>query len=317
MLSPLAEAGLLPLGDRDYADTLVWKRRTVEEAFRRRDLRASVAETHPSPRERGARARITLRADRGRLGFFRPGTHEFVEVPLDDLARPEVVSAAAAIAGSGEARGQFELRSDGERVVVNGERAFRGPPDFAVEGRRLRGNPNLNVGGLRVSPGSFYQVNLELNAALAARVDSLLVALKPAALLDLYGGIGNLSVTAARRGVPVTLVESSPAAAGDAVANLRGTPARVERMDVAKVEAGQFFADVVLLDPPRAGATGVLPRLALTRPRAILYVSCDPVSLARDVSQLQGYEIASVEPWDMFPYADHVETLCVLERRDR
>lgn len=318
MPHPLVDAGLLPLADLPYAETLERKRRWVEDAFRWRKLEGEVRPTVPSPRPTGARARVKLRAGPGgKLGFFRPGTHEFVAVPLEDLVRPEVAEAAAAIEASGAARGELELRSDGARVVVAAERAFAGPIDLAVNGRAVRGDPTLRIDGLRVSPGSFYQVNLELNRALVARVDELLVALAPAALLDLYGGVGNLSVAAARRGVPTTLVESSPDSAADARKNLAGTGAKVVKGDAGRVRAGDYVADVVLLDPPRAGAQGVLAELSLARPRAIVYVSCDPVSLARDVASVQGYAVTHAEPWDMFPGAEHVETLVVLSRVDR
>jgi 23S rRNA (uracil1939-C5)-methyltransferase len=318
MPHPLVDAGLLPFADRPYDDTLAQKRHFVQEALRRRGLTAEVAPVVPSPRPLGARARVKVRANAaGQLGFFRPGTHEFVAVPLDDLVRPEVAAAAAAIEAGGTATGEFELRSDGERVVVNSERAFAGPADLAVAGRTVRGDATLVVDGLRVSPGSFYQVNLELNRALVARVDALLRELAPAALLDLYGGVGNLSVGAARRGVPVTLVESSPDAVADARRNLAGTAGRVVKGDAGRLRAGDHVADVILLDPPRAGAQGVLKEHALTRPRAFVYVSCDPVSLARDLASVEGYTLAHVEPWDMFPFADHVETLAVLLRADR
>lgn len=318
MSSPLVAAGLLPEADRPYAETLADKRRFVAEAFRRRGVDAEVAEVVPSPRIHGARARVKLRVGPGgRLGFYRPGTHEFVAVPLHDLVRPELVAAALAIETAGGGGGEFEIRSDGERCVVNADQAFPGPADLAVKGRRVRGNPTLTVDGLRVSPASFYQVNLEVNAMLVARVDALLVDLAPASLLDLYGGIGNLSVAAARRGTPLTLVEDSADAVADARHNLKGTQARVVRENADKVQAGAHMADVILLDPPRAGAPGVLRELTLARPRAIIYVSCDPVTLARDVTSIPDYRLERVEPWDMFPGTKHVETLAWLTRTDR
>jgi tRNA/tmRNA/rRNA uracil-C5-methylase (TrmA/RlmC/RlmD family) len=287
----------------------------VATAFERRGLAVEVAPVGPSPRATGSRARVKLRAGPGgRLGFHRPGSHDFVEVPLELLARPEVAAFAAALEAAGGARGAFELRSDGARVVVNAEAPFAGPPDLAVADRRVRGDPTLFVDGLRVSPGSFYQVNLEVNRLVVDRVDRLLQELAPAAVLDLYGGVGNLSHAAARRGVPVTLVESSPAAVADARHNLAGTGAVVVKGDAGRVRAGDHLADVVVLDPPRAGAPKLLAELALARPRAFVYLSCDPVTLARDVASLNGYTLVSVEPWDMFPGTEHVETLVLLTR---
>ncbi len=313
MPSALVDAGLLPLADRPYAETLSAKHHFVAEAFRRRGLAAVVAPVVASPLQWGARARVKMRGGPGgRLGFHRPGSHDFVEVPLERLVRPELVVAVAALQGQG--RGELEFRSDGTRVVVAADARLDGPADLAVAGRKVRGDPTLRIDGLRVSAGSFYQVNLELNRILVARVDGLLRELAPAGVLDLYGGVGNLSIAAARRATPVVLVESSRDAVADAKANFAGSAGRALCDNVDRVRAGDHLADVVLLDPPRAGAPGVLAELALTRPRAFLYVSCDPVSLARDIASLRGYELAWVEPYDMFPYAEHVECLAMIVR---
>lgn len=313
MPSPLVDAGLLPWADLPYDESLARKLAFVQGAFDRRGLRAEVSPVLPSPRTTGARARVKFQVEGGQLGFYRPGTHDFVCPPLDQLARPEIVRAAAAIRPTA---GELELRSDGERVVVDATAPVRGLPDVAIKGRPVAGNPSLVIDGLRASPGAFFQVNLEVNRALVALVDQWVRDEGAEALLDLYGGIGNLSRAARARGTPVTLVESNPASVADAKHNLPG--ATVERGDASRFQAGSAVFDVALLDPPRQGAAGVLPRVATTRPRAIVYVSCDPVTLARDVAELGGaYEIARVAPFDMFPGTDHVESACLLRRVTR
>jgi 23S rRNA (uracil1939-C5)-methyltransferase len=136
--------------------------------------------------------------------------------------------------------------------------------------------------------------------------------------LDLYGGIGNLSAAAVQAGVPTTLLEREGSSCADARHNFRAAlkagKATILEKDAAKLVAGEVFFDVALLDPPRAGAPGVLAKVALTRPRAILYLSCDPVSLARDLSELRGYRVEAVQPYDMFPGTEHVESLALLLR---
>lgn len=322
-----AAAGILPLADLSVDEQLARRQARVEEALRRGRIRADILPIVPSPLQVGARARVKLRAGPdGRLGFHRPGSHDWVEVDLAEIARPEVVAEAAHLAG--RVRGEVEIRSDGKKVAVVVERA--GELDgnvFSVEGplgdegrvqrRRGRvvcGDPRLDVGGLRVSALSFYQVNLEINARIVADVDALLRELAPTRLLDLYAGIGNLSARAAGRGVPSTLVELDESSAGDARVNAPG--AEIVRGDAGKLAAGRHFFDVLLLDPPRAGAPGLLQRLTLTRPRAIVYLSCEPAHLARDIAPMlaQGYRLERVQPYDMFPGTEHVETLAVLTR---
>jgi len=172
----------------------------------------------------------------------------------------------------------------------------------------------LDVLGLRVSPTSFYQVNLEVNERVVTDVDAVLKALAPARLLDLYAGIGNLSARAVRRGVPATLVEQDRSSAGDALKNLPNAEVLIQ--DAGRWLAGHRFFDVAVLDPPRAGAPGLLAKLVVTRPRALVYLSCDPATLARDIRSVLslGYRLDRVQPYDMFPGSDHVETLAVLVR---
>ncbi len=300
----------MPWADLPYDQQLARKLAFVQGAFDRRGLRAAAEAVVPSPRQSGARARVKFQVEGGQIGFYRPGTHDFVCPPLDELTRPEIAAAAAAIHPTA---GELELRSDGERVVVDATAPVRGLPDVAIKGRPVAGNPSLVVDGLRASPGAFYQVNLEVNRLLVALVDQCLRDEGAEALLDLYGGVGNLSRAARARGTPVTLVESNPASVIDARHNLPG--ATVIRGDASRFQPGSAVFDVALLDPPRQGAPGVLQRVATTRPRAIVYVSCDPVTLARDVAELgSAYEIARVVPFDMFPGTDHVECMCLLRR---
>lgn len=300
MASPLAESGLFPLADLPYPEQLERRRALVVEAFRKGRVAATVADIVPSPRSEGYRARIKLHGDGSRLGFRREGSHALVELPLERIALPPLVAAAAELGGF---RGEIELRSDGS--AVRADRRFRG----------LETGP-LRIDGLRVSVRSFFQVNLEVNRLVVAAVDALLVRLAPVALLDLFGGVGNLSVAAARRGTPVVLVEREGNAASDARHNLAGSEARVVAGDALRLRAGEHFFDVALLDPPRAGAPGLLPTLAVTRPRAVIYLSCDPATLARDVATLLplGYRLTELRPFDMFPGTLHVETLALLER---
>ena len=316
MPNPLAEAGILPLADLPYDVQLARRGAIVEDTLRRGRIDATVRPIVPSPLTEGARARVKLRVGPGgALGFNLPGSHTFVQVPLGPLARPEVVATAAALEGALRPGSEVEIRSDGQSVVTVLDTPASVPGNVWAKGRTLSGNTALRVLDLRVSPRSFYQVNLEVNARIVADVDALLQELAPARLLDLYAGIGNLSARAVRRGVPATLVEQDRSGAGDASFNLPA--AEVLTSDAGNWVAGHRFFDVALLDPPRAGALGLLQKLALTRPRAILYLSCDPVTLARDLRSIVpkgGYRVDYVQPYDMFPGSDHVETLAVLVR---
>jgi 23S rRNA (uracil1939-C5)-methyltransferase len=178
----------------------------------------------------------------------------------------------------------------------------------------------LEVDGvqLRASPRAFYQVNLEANGLLVAWVREQVLQRRPERVLDLYAGIGNLSLPLAARGVPVAAVESE----GQAVADLRHTAQRWSHVSaivqrVERFDPSREAFDVVLLDPPRAGAPGILPRVVRNRPRAIVYVSCHAPSAARDLRKIRGrgYELVATRCFDLFPDTHHLETVLVLERR--
>lgn len=175
---------------------------------------------------------------------------------------------------------------------------------------------------IRFEPGDFIQINGEVNRAMVS------AALESAALeagervLDLYCGLGNFSLPAARRAGSVLGVEGSAPlvarAARNAVANGIGN-ARFVTADLAGTDWPFFHEpwDVVLLDPARAGADPAVQAMRRMRPRRVVYVSCHPGTLARDAGTLvreQGYRLTSVRVLDMFPHTHHVEAISVFDR---
>jgi 23S rRNA (uracil1939-C5)-methyltransferase len=172
----------------------------------------------------------------------------------------------------------------------------------------------LDRRGHQDAGASFVQVNAEVAAALGARVEALVMAHAPGTVVDAYAGTGDAAVALARHGVQVTAVEFDADASAVCAARL-AAPSRAMAAKVEDVLADALPADVVLLNPPRVGVdAAVTAALAAgdPRPRAIIYVSCDPATLARDVSRLPGWRVASLDCYDMFPQTAHVETVCEL-----
>jgi 23S rRNA (uracil1939-C5)-methyltransferase len=172
----------------------------------------------------------------------------------------------------------------------------------------------------RVSDRTFLQVNAGVNAALITTVTAWAGLTGGERVVDLYAGFGNFSLPLARRG-RVTAVESSPSAVTDAKWNARvsGRPVRVVGRSVDDWAPGpeDRHPDVVILDPPRTGLSPAASArvIGLGAPR-LLYVSCEPATLARDVKRLAqaGYTLHRVASFDMFPHTAHVETLVELHR---
>lgn len=290
----------------------------------------------PSPRQLGYRARITLRpGPQGRLGYAAPRSHAHVPVEVCAIARPPIADLAGRLPPFPGVE-RVELRTDDTRVVLAAERPRRGRgkvrvprldlealglDGIALDGRRLTGEVELRVPcgpfEQHLSPRSFLQVNPEQNAALVALVVERVRAVQPERLLDLYSGAGNLSAGLAAEGLPVTWLESSPSAVSDArrLVAAHGLPVEVRQGDAHRFEAGEAVFDVAILDPPRQGAPGRLAQLCLTRPKRILYVSCHPPALRRDLQEARaaGYHLAELVLVDMFPQTRHTELLAVLD----
>lgn len=171
---------------------------------------------------------------------------------------------------------------------------------------------------LVLAPGGFSQASSEGNAVLAARVFALAseLATEGAPITELYAGAGNLTVLLAKRFV-VTAVESERAACNAAKKNLG---ARSLEAKVLEADASTFAipnnAKLVVLDPPRTGALAASKLLAASRAAAVLYVSCDPATLGRDLKVLaERFVVKKVETFELFPQTSHVETVVALERR--
>src|SRR6185503_7522473 len=187
---------------------------------------------------------------------------------------------------------------------------------------------------LEFRPTDFIQVNGAINEALVSRAIELLAPEPDAAVLDLYCGLGNFTLALARRAGRVVGVEGDAALVERARQNARKNGLEnvtFHAADLALAAAGAqsiggsavsapawaaFPYDYVLLDPPRVGAREMLPTVARLRPKRVLYISCHPGSLARDVGMLthdHGFALKAAGVLDMFPHTTHVESLAVLE----
>jgi 23S rRNA (uracil1939-C5)-methyltransferase len=170
---------------------------------------------------------------------------------------------------------------------------------------------------MSASPGTFFQVNPHINAVLVKRVLAHLRSMGATSLLDLYCGNGNFSLPAAATGIKTVGVESSLKAVLDAH-SASGPDSRFIEMDTARFLAqDNEDRDAVIVDPPRTG----LPRevaglLGVKRFPLLIYVSCEPSTLARDLARLTGagYVISNMELFDMFPQTSHSEVLVVMKR---
>ena len=171
-------------------------------------------------------------------------------------------------------------------------------------------------------PCDFTQVNQTINRRMVELALELLAPEPEHRVLDLFCGLGNFSLPAARRAASVVGVEGGEAMVERGYENARRNGldnAAFHAADLTADPAGQPWAgkayDRVLLDPPRSGAAEVVPWLAETGARRVVYVSCSPATLARDAGEMkrQGYALRAAGVMDMFPHTSHVESIALFE----
>lgn len=346
----LPRCGGCPWQHLTYGAQLKAKRDIVREHLRRiAALDVPVAPALPSPREFGYRQRLKLRVEQRAVGFYAAGSHTLVPVehcllgarPADaaiawaaDLVRAvrcavrriEIISrgdGSEDVVMAGEVEGAWV--PDDEPCCAAWQAAHQGVAGLMLSGRGWRrtwGDTRVSIEpepglSLLVHAGSFTQVNPAANQLLVDTVLRLADPRPNLRVVDLYAGAGNFSLPVARRGATVLAVEHDPRSAADATANARQLAlaqcrvrrARAEHAIEELVAAGARF-DVAVLDPPRSGAAAVLAPLMQLAPPRIIYVSCNPATLARDLRRLAArYRIDLVQPLDMFPHTYHVETV--------
>ena len=175
--------------------------------------------------------------------------------------------------------------------------------------------------GVRINfrPTEFTQVNFAVNRMLVSRAVRLLDPQPGERVADLFCGLGNFSLPLAQRGAQVIGFEGNrelvERARQNALAN--GVTAQFEVMDLFKPSLGAYAFQKILVDPPREGAVEVVKALPDQWPRRIVYVSCDPATLARDAGVLvhtKGFRLSAAGVANMFPHTAHVESIAVFDR---
>ena len=283
------------------------------------------------------RSRISLKMNsKGELGYFKPKSHQHVPISQCAIAHTAINQVLEQLPPVPFANKGIEFRSDGSKVLLNifsakGQRPRKKQlEDWAgdivagigMDSQSMIGEKysSITVCGVEhhFSLGAFYQVNLEINELLVSQIVSWVEEHAPSKVLDLYSGAGNIGLAIANKGIPVLGIESNPHAVQDGkrTALRLNLDMEFRKGNADRFQAGDAFFNLAVLDPPRKGAQSVFKELALTRPMALIYVSCNPHALRKDLveARKQGYLPRRMIAFDMFPHTSHVETLVELIR---
>ena len=321
-----------------YESQLTAKQLVIRDSIERIGKRhAGPPAIERSPNEWRYRTKLTL-AMRRRGSRWIAGLHPYddptrvfalADCPITDrrvvAAWREIMEADAYFPDDNELRGSVRITSDGPTFVMMGGKSWGARDQFSAavpslsavwwepandKPRRLMFDKRRD----RTPSASFAQVNAAMAEILRAYVVRQVVSYRPPTVIDAYAGAGATAIALAGQEIKVTAIELDADASAWSASNLPD-PSRAIRARVEDALPGLLPADVVILNPPRAGldarVTATLEAEA-EHLRAVIYVSCNPATLARDLGRLPGYEIESLRAFDMFPQTAHVETVCEL-----
>jgi 23S rRNA (uracil1939-C5)-methyltransferase len=286
----------------------------------------------PSPAQWRYRRKLTL-AMRRRGGRWIAGLHPYdqpdgvfdlndcpiTEEPVLAVWR-EIMNASAHFPNSDRLRGAVRLLSNGASFVLEGgmhwdtwRKLLDGAPSIhALWWAPVHGHRRLLFDHENRAGASFAQVNPHMATLLHGRVIERAIAHRPRHVVDAYAGTGATAAGIAAQGARVTAIEADK----DAARHCASVLPPLSRAVAGRVEselAAALPADVLILNPPRTGLDATIPPvIESAAPPVVIYVSCNPATLARDLGRMPSYRIASLEAFDMFPQTAHVETLCEL-----
>ena len=307
-----------------YERQLEMKREALADALHRvGGLDVEPLPTLPSPDTLGYRnhARFTVSKLGGRLGYVHKERRRHVEVEECLLMAPWINHALASLQGHAAETTQLSLRYGVHTGDYLLQPTFQNM-DVPLASGQKHYHEALLGHRFRVSSPSFFQVNTRQAEQMAELVMGELRLDGSQTVVDAYAGVATFAVLMADRARRVIAVEESKSAVADARVNIEGVPnveLRQARTEDVLSELAAAGVDAVLLDPPRAGCMpGTLDALLDVPPERVVYVSCDPETLARDLAILTAgpFRIEQVRPVDMFPQTYHVEAVATLVRDD-
>jgi len=302
-----------------YPAQAEWKQRIVRDSFERIAKMECEVGWRENPELRTAyRTRAIFHGDAKNVGYYAPGSHDIVAMeacPLSHARVNEVLRELRKVRFKGEVT--VTVNPEGQEVLLWTRFAKEKLPpqykmvDSPAENKKRNG---FIFDGVPVVNGCFAQNSLLLNRVLRECVSEAVGA--PKRVLDLYCGSGNFSI--ALKNAEVRGVDHNRHSIY-AAAKLRPEAYKVgDEIMMARYLQKEAW-ELIIVNPPRAGAKSLQKALQFAQSPKMVYVSCDPATLARDVKEycMKGWKLRSVTAVDMFPNTPHVETVCVLEREDK
>jgi 23S rRNA (uracil1939-C5)-methyltransferase len=311
----------------------------------------------PSPKPYDYRVRVQLKVKGKKIGYYQERSHRIVDVERCPISHPLVNQLIQELRQELNALSRMEeieinvSPEEGRGILLFHPHSYdQGVEPFAKEllqsqpmlkgiaitqkdRHHLIGDPTLNFTvplsqerkerelKLRISPGSFFQVNPEQNLRLVQRVLQFSEVNQEDRAIDLYAGAGNLTLSLAMEAGEVLGIEANRMAFEDAQFNAERNGMKNCHIIQGRVEDVLLGwkrepPDLVVLDPPRTGCKTIVDQVVRLKPKKIIYVSCEPTTFARDIGLFseRGYPLQRLSLIDMFPQTYHMEAVGLLQQ---
>ncbi len=306
----------------NYDFELKSKQELVAECFRQQHLDVKVLPTATDGQEYFYRNKMEYALyfnhddELIHLAFHKRGSHGKIPISQSSIERPELFARAQEIinelnAKHEEARKyQSLLLRCNQKGEVSGDLFENGKPHPIMHNL----SDELLGRKYSYSPNGFFQINLPVYEMVLKEITK---AMDDSPLLDLYAGVGSIGLSVAKEGQKLTLVEVNGAAVDEMKNNAAGRP-NTECILAKSEDVTEYITPdcIVILDPPRAGCDKkLIDKLLEVQPKKIIYLSCNPITQARDVAMLAAvYNCSAAQPYNFFPHTPHIENLIALEK---
>ncbi len=318
-----------------YSDTLKYKGEKVENILTKEKIPFPKIEVIQNPSPKNYRNKLSLKIVKEKIGFYEENSHTLIEISECPIASASINKCLQNLKSLQIQNGNVTIRSNlNEEILLILETEEE--VHFKIENfkenkivgvllndKTIYGQPffyeRMNGFLFKVSYDAFFQVNHSVASHMFSLINENIES--GSIVLDLYAGVGTLGLVASKKASKVYSIEIVKNAVLDNVENKKLN--KCENVfpmfgDVEKVlfKINENFA-TILIDPPRKGLSKETRNIILkSNARKIIYISCNPLTLARDLKELtEKYEIKKFFILDMFSYTHHVESFCILERR--
>ena len=327
------ECGGCALQNLSYEDTIKFKINKLTNLFKRNKIEYEDFDVIKNPSPFSYRNKISLKIIGGKIGFFEENTHDIVSINSCLLANPEINKTIKLLPLMNIKNALVTIRTNYQKeilIIIETKESIPNIPSVIAEEINLKGIifnnktiygqnhfiDQINDLKYEISYNSFFQVNPYVASLLFKEIQDSIT--ENDIVFDLYSGVGALSFVEAKKAKRVIGIEVVQNAVINAVKNKELN--KIENVDfiLRDLSLGVNIQDIptcLVIDPPRSGIDKkTMNWIINSQISKIIYVSCNPNTLVRDIRLLTNYNVKTIKLFDMFSYTYHCENVCILER---